>query len=338
MEGDIPDELDDLLFFVNILGDKPGQDQIEREAKFRNRKLDFSLEGTSSYDFAMAAWLHDWPNNKDILEAAYARAKIHSKSSYVYNPMLRDIRPKFINPSEQRLLMATDELNEYFTVQEALGKGTNIIKYDFDKEVWFLIRYPGQVVRHEGLDPDGNSTTHVFVPAEYDAVIYHKEFGDLRLNTNRGRDQPKYLETFGNLLFGEIDVFDRKAKMIHLNPLRGSCRHLFKNPQLFGLEDIYPVEVKFTTVSKSNLQHTYKAYENITLWNSADDDEHLLPKDTSSVATAKFRYRLLGRKEWGRVTVHEGRKMTYERDGDSSILEDWLRRWNFVQNPHLVKG
>jgi len=73
MSGDIPAELDDVLYFVSILGNKRGQEQIEREARFRKRRLDFRLDGVGCTDFAMKAWLHEWPRNRDRLEAAYAR-------------------------------------------------------------------------------------------------------------------------------------------------------------------------------------------------------------------------------------------------------------------------
>lgn len=333
MSGDIPAELDDVLFFVSILGNKRGQEQIEREAAFRKRRLDFRLDGVGCPDFAMKAWLHDWPANKDLLEAAYARSRIFSRSSYVYNPMIRDLRARYIEPTAERLAEARARLEDYFAHKEGLGKGTNILVYDYPKEVWFLVRYPGQVERHEAFDDEGSPAIHVFRPGEYDAIVYHKEYGDLRLNTNRKRDHPQYRITFGHLLFGESNVFDPKVRMIHLEPLRGECIDIFKCGDIQGLAEIHPTEISFSVLSQPGVKITWKSDNDVSLLDHNGHGKRLLPADADSVHYARFRYRLSNRTNWERMTVHEGKSMTYERDGDCAIVEEWLRRRKFVKNP-----
>lgn len=333
MSGDIPAELDDVLFFTSILGTKRGQDRIEREARFRKRRLDFRLEGTSSADFAMKAWLHEWPRNRDLLEAAYAGARIHGKSAYEYNPMLRDLRARFRDPTPERLAEARARLEDYFANREGLGKGTNIVPYDYPKEIWFLVRYPGQQERHPGFDEDGNTTTHVFRPEEYDAVVYHKGYGDLRLNTNRARDHTQYRITFGHLLFDEANVFDPTTKMIGLNPLLGECRPIFKCDDINGLAEIHPIEVCFSSSAHPAVWITWKADDDVCLFDHNPYGMRLLPPEAHSIAYAKFRYRLGHRTDWERITVHRGRSLTYERDGDCIVVEDWLRRRRFVNSP-----
>lgn len=220
MAGGMPGELEDVLFFVSILGTRRGQEQIEREARFRGRSLGFNRNGLTHADFAMQAWLHEWPKNRDLLEAAYAGARIYGKSSYEYNPMLRDLRNRFRNPTPDQIVEAREHMEQYFADHEGLGKGTNLVLYDYPKEVWFLVRYPGQVQRHQAFDEEGNPVAHVFRPEEYDAIVYHKGYGDLRLNTNRKREHIQYRILFGRLLFDEANVFDPKSSMIQLNRIR----------------------------------------------------------------------------------------------------------------------
>ena len=83
-----------------------------------------------------------------------------------------------------------EDLSSYF-IAEQLGKGTHVIKFDFEQEIWFLIRYPGQLKRQMEIDPDGEPNSRTFKPEEYDAVVYHKHYGALRMNTNRVRDRTK---------------------------------------------------------------------------------------------------------------------------------------------------
>jgi hypothetical protein len=329
----IPNELDDVLYFVSALGNKRGQAQIEREARYRRRRLNFRLDGVGCPDFAMKAWLHDWPTNRDLLEAAYARSQIFSKSSYVYNPMIRDVRSRFRLPTPELLAEAHAQLEDYFLRKEGLGRGANILPYDYPKENWFMVRYPGQVERHEVVDDEGNPDAEVIRPREYDAIVYHKVYGDLRLNTNRKRDHAQYRITFGHLLFGDSNVFDPTTRMVTLEPLRGDCLAIFKADGIEGLAEIVPVEVCFSRITEPGRQTIWRADNDVSLLDHNVQADRLLPSDAHSVRYAKFRYRLSDRAGWERITVHEGQSMTYERDGDCVIVEEWLRRWKFVKNP-----
>ncbi|MCP5524109.1 MAG: hypothetical protein H7A46_21435 [Verrucomicrobiales bacterium] len=333
MVGNIPAELDEVLFLVSILGNKRGQAQIEKEARFRKRRLDFSLDGVSCPDFAMKVWLHNWPENKDLLEASYARGRIFGKSSYLYNPMIRDFRDAYQAPTPERLAEATKELEDYFANQEELGRGTNILLYEYPKELWFLVRYPGQVERHEAVDDEGNPSSQVFRPEEYDAIVYHKVYGDLRLNTNRARDHVRYRVVFGRLLFGHGNVFDPKTRMITLEPLLGESVGIFQCEDIEGLTGIEPVEVCFSASKNIGMQIIWKAEPDVSLLHYNSQDNRLLPPDAHSPQYAKFRYRLAHRKNWEKVTVHRGQSMTYERDGDCAVIEEWLRRRRFVRSP-----
>ncbi|NQT91546.1 MAG: hypothetical protein HQ559_02210, partial [Lentisphaerae bacterium] len=326
MAGDIPHKLDDVLFFVSMLGDKKGQDLVEREAEWQHLNVKFSVAGLSAADFAMKAWLHDWPKNKHLLEASYARAKIFSKSSYVYYPMISDIRGKFREPTDDLMDEARGDLNDYFVNREQLGKGTNVLKYDYPTEVWFLVRYPGQVERHASIDEEGQPGSQVFRPEEYDAVVYHKEYGDLRLNTNRAREHARYRITFGQLLFGTANVFDASAKIIHLEPLKGECLGIFKCKDIPGLTSIQPREVCFTRLELPGKEIIWKADKDTSLLEYNKESPRLLPEDTISIRYAKLRYRLENRTNWENVTVRLGKSMNYERDGDSAIIEEWLRK------------
>lgn len=330
---EIPDELDDVLYFVSALGNKRGQDQIEKEARFRRRRLNFRFDGVGCPDFAMKVWLHDWPTNRDLLEAAYARSQIFGKSSYVYYPMIRDIRPRFREPTPARLAEAQAELEEYFRNKEGLGRGANIVPYDYPKEMWFMMRYPGQIERHEVVDDEGNPDAEVIRPREYDAIVYHKVYGDLRLNTNRRRDHVQYRITFGHLLFGDSNVFDPTTRIVTLEPLRGECLGIFKADGIEGLAEIVPVEVCFSRMTEPGRQTIWRADNDVSLLDHNGLVGRFLPEDAHSVRYAKLRYRLSDRPGWERITVHEGQSMTYERDGDCVIVEEWLRRWKFVKNP-----
>ena len=167
LSNDIPPDLDDVLFFVSILGTKRGQAQIEKEARYRHLRLDFPMDGLSCPDFAMKAWLHDWPRNRDPLEAAYARSRIFGKSSDQYNPMIRDLRSTLREPTPERLAEARGAAGGLLRQPRAAGARNQHPLLRSVARILFLVRYPGQIERHQAIDEDGNPSSHVFRPEEY---------------------------------------------------------------------------------------------------------------------------------------------------------------------------
>jgi hypothetical protein len=333
MSGDIPQDLDDVLFFTCLLGTAPGWEKIQAEARFQKCNLDFQIEGLTAADLALKAWLYNWPHNRQLLEQSYARAKVHARSSYVYYAPIRDVRSKYKSPSPKMLEEFSRNLSTYF-MDKGLGAGTNIVRYEYEKEIWFLIRYPGHPRRYSAISDSGESTSMVFRPEEYDAVVYHKEFGDLRMNTNSKLDHAHYRVVFADLLLGASNLFHPKYQMIKLDPLLGDCATLFRAKDIPGLAEIVPIEVTYNSYVKTGVVKNLKA----------KDDAHLLyydpakgnlmeDPDADSVVYARFRYRLKNRTSYSTISVHAGHRLAYERDGDSSVLEHWLRSRKFIVSP-----
>ena len=331
MGGDLPADLDDVLSYVSILGTTAGWERIQQEAVARNRKLDFPADGLTHADLAMKAWLWDWPHNKTLLEESYSRARIHARSSFVYFPALRDLRGKYRPPTDERLAAMRTELEEYF-VAEGLGKGSNLVRFEFEKEIWFLIRYPGRLKRQVAIDEDGEPESLTFKPEEYDAVVYHKEYGDLRMNTLRARDRTKYRIVFGHALLESANVFAHDDHVITLEPLKGKCVGIFNCADIAGLAEVEPVELAYHRIGETGREIIWRADKQTTLLASNNLAPFLLPSDTDSVRYAIFRYRLKDRVKHDTLTVHQGNIMNYERDVDSVVLEEWLRTRRFVKD------
>ncbi len=52
-----------------------------------------------------------------------------------------------------------------------------------------------------------------------------------------------------------------------------------------------------------------------------------------SVQLARFRYSCSDSNRHGTLTLHAGQVLTDERDGDSAVLEHWLRLRKFLKSP-----
>jgi hypothetical protein len=64
MIGDIPEELDDILFLSSLLGTAKGWSMIERQAEEDRRELPEVLPQYGHVDLAILAAIRDWPKNK----------------------------------------------------------------------------------------------------------------------------------------------------------------------------------------------------------------------------------------------------------------------------------
>jgi hypothetical protein len=333
MSETIPEELAVLMLLVGKLGNETGWHEIQEEAKIRRISLSDPKTGMSYHDRAMQAWIEAQPGHPDLLEEAFARARIYAKSSYTYYPMISDVRNEFKNPTKDQIQAIEHALDQYFHKSEKLGEGAKVLAYDYDAEIWFLIRHPG-IVQRQGVYEGAKSKTLTYTPELYDAVVYHKTYGDLRMNTERGKEQAKYRIEFAHLLFNRENVFHPTAKIIDLEPLKQDVRNLCKKGEVRGLKSIVVSEVTFFCSQQfQNVRVVWRAYPQNEGLAPYSESGWVVPESTDTVLSAKFRYELSaepGKKRT--LTVHRGKKLNYERDGDSCILEEWLRLKKIIKS------
>jgi len=334
----VPESLDDILFLASVLGNSADWEMVERQAKEDGLVLP-PIEAKHGYvDMALRAAIHEWPKNQGLLERAKARSRVHSKSSYIYYAPMRDLRARSRIWTGAPLMEARDALASHFIQQGLLedaqhSRATEIIPYEFENEIWFLIRYPDKQSRHSGCTRSGDWSNFVFNPENYDAVVYNKVYGDLRMNTKRKRDHVKYRIVFGHLLFDEANVFSPNEKVVMLEPLLSdSSVELFNCKDIPELAMIAPVEICYEQWGAHPQKFTKTALNDDTLLEGNPHSPRILPKDTLTVYNITLIYRLKDLTKTGKIKLQLGNRVTFERDGDSLILEKWLRKREFVKN------
>jgi hypothetical protein len=158
MASDIDPELNRVLFMATQLGDAEGWTLIQKEMKERGIKPSFDPRPFTNYDLPLVTWLRrKLPDQEDLLEQSYARRRIHAKSAYRYYAPTRDVRKKYRKPEGDALKELTRALARHFTNDEE-SKRIKVLDYDYDEEIWYLIRYPGQPVRPDAIGEDGGKT------------------------------------------------------------------------------------------------------------------------------------------------------------------------------------
>ena len=331
--ADIDEGFNRILFMASKLGDQTGLELIEAEMKDRGATIDFDPDEFTPYDFPLVVWLRrETPAHDDILEQSYARGHIHSKSSYRYYAPLTDRRTKYKKPTPEMKADIRDDLAEHFT-GERKNPRVKVFDYDFEEEIWFMIRYPGQPVRPDAVATDGDYEDLQYTPGHYDAVVYHKKYGDLRMNTVRKSDHTMYRITFGHALLDEMNMFDPKKKIITLATLKQDCRHFFATEDAGPFPRLRPTEICFNDIKVAGRRITWRCDSGIVhlfQYPTGRKKNRLLPTTADTIHYAKIQYRLDDKEGWHSMTVHQGMDLRFERDGDSADLEGWLRERGFI--------
>jgi len=335
----VPADLDEVLFLASKLGNSRGWEAIEDQAREDRRPLPLRAD-MGDADLAILLAIEDWPKHRLFLERANARARVNGKSAFVYYPPARDWRSHYMKPTGERLTEARDYLAQHFVdcgfaENVKHGRATEIIPYDFEKEIWFLIRYPGRLRRQSGCCKTGTWESYVFNPEQYDAVVYNKVYCDLRMNTHRKTEHVKYRIACGRLLFGDdtSNAFLDKVPVVTLEPLMGErSAELFNSKDIPGLASIMPVETYYEKWGFPPRQFTEKNKNGCSVLSGAPYGTRVLPEDALTALRLVVAYTLdNGHK--GKLTLHQvGNRVNFERDGDSVVLEKWLRDRQFVKD------
>lgn len=335
LKGEMSDELEELLFNLGSLGNADGWSNVVKEARYWGHKIDECSPGQSYSGCVLAAWLNDWPNNKELLEKAMARMQLYKLSSYVYFPMEADVRQEYRKPSDEDVRGLAAELGAYF---EGLGhgKGTRVHTYDFDDEIWFMVRYPGRLQYMQAYDDDEEGVKPI-IPAKFDAVVYDKRHGFLRASLGRVGDHRKYRVALGHLLFKRSNVFVEDMGCVTLEALKGECLEIFNCEDMNWVREVDLLEVTFDEINANGKTVTWKwsggedaSLNRVPLYSvvngeSVHHPKHVLSPATDHVHKAVFRYAVRnkgGRRE--KLTVHSGNQLRYARESDSAKIGEWM--------------
>ena len=126
---------------------------------------------------------------------------------------------------------------------------------------------------------------------------------------------------------------DPVTEIITLPPLKLECLHLFAVEDAGEYPRVQPSEVCFNDLNVLGRRITWRADRKDTHllhYPTGTNPKRLLPETTDTIHYAKFRYRLSPTDTWHSMTVHQGTDLRFERDGDSAVLESWLRERGFI--------
>jgi len=315
---DTPEDLLDALYFVDSLTDDESYDRILGECA--EAGIDLGAEDLTPEELTLRVWLAD----RNVLEKIHAEQyRTHPKRFESFFARLAN-PPDFQYPSPEVLAALEDSLNAFYEFKKK-GRGARVFPFVGEDGVWFLVRH-GQRLKREGtLEADGSSGSAFFRPEKFDVLIYYPREGELTISTTTKGERENYCTCFGRHLFGD-DMFFRFTDLVPKYTLRAL---IDRGPAVLACGDI--AGLKAIRFSELHINHAVLK-ETDTEIRRADDVFRALDKQSRTLRHMEDSRRLVRAKfvamfDDGRertITVEPPNIGTFERDTDSTIIQEWM--------------
>lgn len=314
-DEDTPADFLEKMVLIIEMSTPQGHDKLKAEAEHQRIAYE-SFRGKTFHDTAMRAAL--LPG--DLLDRAHARVVIFRKRRFAYfSPALGEV-PPYHPPTQQALDGLAEKLTFRFHGVRAKLKA-KVMAFDFENEIWFVIRRGGQPTRLGIYDEDiGEPISRFFIPETYDGVVFNKLHGELRILAQvQEAMQTGYLQDFGEILAGSQQFFSQRTIFF---PEQVA---LLRHDDLF-----WEGTQKFQSIRLAECRYLMPNGETVMLKRPKcllhkNEQGRLIPQDVEKVLYAEFQFKFASDRRERSVRVDAGNEATYMRDSDTALLEDWLR-------------
>jgi hypothetical protein len=315
-----PKELLDALFLIDEMSTAEGMDSLLTAAESAGIDLNLPVdENHSPADVAVQVWLLD----REILERKHAEQFLQRPKSFEYFQSHYADPPVFTMPVPAVRQQLENALDNWFELKRR-GRGTRVFIYEDSQEVRFLIRHGEPFKREESLNGAGVASV-CYRPLKYDVVVFDRQVGELRINAQLVGEKKLYCEKLGRYLFSDGSCFPGTKKYT-LEPLRELGVDALACGDIEGIELITLTEVDFHWGGGHGEVEVRKADD---LFAALAAREGHLPT-SPRIIKAVFRVKFEDSKTPRTVKIRPGNIAEYTRDGDASLIEQWLNLRGFI--------
>jgi len=314
---DTPHKLVDALYHIHGLATPDAMDELLKEAEAKGIVLDNNSD-TSPADVAVQLWLVA----PEILERKHAEKPIASRRSFEYFHTDRSPIPPFQVPSQETLEALQEGLDDHFH-EKRRGRGCRVFIYPVDEGYKFLVRH-GDAIKRESIMEEGEEGSVFYRPAKHDVLSYDPKRGELCVNGSQS-DRELYRRKFGRHIFGDEAFFPGDGKYT-LAPLQKDKEKALVCTDIDGMEWVRLKEVRFLWGGSQQEVEIRKA---TNVFAALAEREEAFPHDAKLIQ-ASFKVKFTESKSARVVTIKPSNIAEYIRDGDGTVVEEWLSRRGFV--------
>ena len=315
--ADTPQGLVNALYLINGMSTQDCMDELLQATEVAGVTLSAPLDATPA-DVAVRAWLLA----PEILERKHAEQHIKRPRSFVYF-QTRLPTPPFRMPSRKTLTALQDDLDDWFE-EKLRGRACRVFAFELSDGIKFLVRH-GEPLKREGSIEDGEESSVLYRPIKYDVLAYDPDLGELSVNARSKAERELYRTLFGLHLFGDVAFFPGEGKYT-LEPLRKDGEKALVCTDVDGMEW---VKVKEVHVSWDGDHPAVEIHKSKDVFAALAERDQGLPNDALLIR-AGFLVKFSDSRTPRTVTIRPSNIADYTRDGDSTVVEQWLMRRGFI--------
>jgi hypothetical protein len=241
--------------------------------------------------------------------------------------------PDLPMPDDEALRDMALSMDSWFD-RKRKGIGTRILCTESGDWLCLVIRH-GDLFKREGaVATDGGDDKVLHRPKRYDAVAYHRQLGELRINGRTKGEKDLYRRVIGTHLFGDEDFFPKTQTRYTLDPFRFEGKASLACLDVEGIERVTLRRLVFNWGGKRGEVETREADDLFALY----EEKPIAFPSEPEIRSATFEIKFTDSKRPRRVTVRPPNIASFTRDGDSPLVEEWLRKRDFVVRAALGDG
>lgn len=323
-DASVPEEMVNALYFVHETASNEGMEDLLQRAEAAGIDIDDDHEVTVA-DVSVQIWLAQ----PMLLQRQHAETVALKRSNFMYFAGSAPEKPAAVISTvpEPDANAVQDQMDNWFEAKRR-GRGCRIFAFPRGEKIWLLVRH-GMPMRREGKhQEDGESGIAFYRPQKHDVLIYDSGSDEIAVNAETKGERELYLKTFGLVLFGNEDYFDRSERYT-LDPLREHGPGALAHEDIEGLAGVRLVEFgrrwpgKIAELEIRKSEDLFKSY--------GENWEKRLSGGSFTHATLKFAFD--GTKRERSVTIRPANIAKYERESDAELIESWLKARGFWSIP-----
>jgi hypothetical protein len=320
-DTDMPNVLANALFLIHEMSTKDAMDKLVVAAEAVQPPV--NLDGADEpADVAVRVWLL----RRSVLEAVHSEYELSRPKTFVSYLTDRDPVPEFKEPNEASRRAWEQNMDAVFQKKKR-GDGCRVMIYLRDGYCWFLVRH-GEPCRREGSYEQGKPGSVFYRPQQHDVLIYNLETGELSIHAGSQWERDLYRESLGVFVFSIKNFFPGDGKYT-LEPLILKNEAALKCGDVDEIEWVKLREVEFELCGsgrKNPEREIRKANDLFTAFEARGFNF----KPGHVIKRAVFAVKFKEAKRSRSVTITPSNRAKYDRDGDSTIMEAWLKLRGFI--------
>lgn len=310
--GDLaPPQLLAALYLVDDLADAPGMDQLVEECERRNISLAPLGDELTPGDLALYLYV----KHQKAFRACYDRSQVDRISRFhEYQSRKR----RHLNAKAARSACAAIEVAlAPWMAHRHRGQYCGVRSFQEDREIKFLIVHGGPYETRGSIDDKRAQPSRVaYRPQRHDVLIYDNESGILKVNARVPVERDKYVEVFGDALFGDPGHFP-VADLYRLDHLQNSNFSIAKTGDLANVALAELILRRDDDLNSTFVVRSADVLKLICRGQCPDIE-------SGTLIFAKFRYQTHNDKRWRTVHVKPQNVADYDHERFAGVVERFL--------------